>query len=141
MLAEDDDTYAPADQLPDISEDLDANPEWRAKIRKERVLFVGWRRDMHDMISVLDQFVAKGSELYLYNEVTNTCAAHTFIACCLTVLTGSFMPHCGNLQSDMSDMQESCLAMGSEQSGQPLPLSCLTASVLSYKIMRASGMI
>ena len=36
---------------------------------RERVLFLGWRRDMHDMIEVLDQFVSKGSELFLYNEV------------------------------------------------------------------------
>ena len=71
MLAEDDDTYAPADHLPEISEDLDVNPEWRARARKERVLFIGWRRDMHDMITVLDQFVGKGSELFLYNEVSS----------------------------------------------------------------------
>ena len=69
VLAEDDDTYCPADNLPDILEDLDSNPEWKNRARKEKVLFIGWRRDMHDMISVLDQFVAPGSELYLYNEV------------------------------------------------------------------------
>ncbi|KAK9813412.1 hypothetical protein WJX73_006994 [Symbiochloris irregularis] len=69
VLAEDDDTYRPADKLPDISEDLDSNPEWKNRLRKEKVLFIGWRRDMHDMVSVLDQFVAPGSELYLYNEV------------------------------------------------------------------------
>lgn len=73
VLAEDDNTYAPAEQLPEISDELDGNPEWKARIKKERVLFVGWRRDMHDMIAVLDQFVTKGSELYLYNEV---CGAH-----------------------------------------------------------------
>ena len=70
VLAEDDDTYRPVEKLPDISEDLDSNPEWKNRARKERVLFIGWRRDMHDMISVLDQFVAPGSELFLYNEVT-----------------------------------------------------------------------
>ena len=35
----------------------------------ERILFCGWRRDMHDMIAVLDAFVYPGSELWLYNEV------------------------------------------------------------------------
>ena len=35
----------------------------------ERILFCGWRRDMHDMIAVLDAFVCPGSELWLYNEV------------------------------------------------------------------------
>ena len=38
----------------------------------ERILFCGWRRDMHDMIAVLDAFVYPGSELWLYNEVSNT---------------------------------------------------------------------
>ena len=36
----------------------------------ERILFCGWRRDMHDMIAVLDAFVYPGSELWLYNEVS-----------------------------------------------------------------------
>ena len=43
----------------------------------ERILFCGWRRDMHDMIAVLDAFVCPGSELWLYNEVStpqDTCA-------------------------------------------------------------------
>ena len=30
----------------------------------ERILFCGWRRDMHDMIAVLDAFVYPGSELW-----------------------------------------------------------------------------
>lgn len=39
----------------------------------ERILFCGWRRDMHDMIAVLDAFVYPGSELWLYNEVRDSC--------------------------------------------------------------------
>ena len=40
-----------------------------ARRAPERILFCGWRRDMHDMIAVLDAFVYPGSELWLYNEV------------------------------------------------------------------------
>ena len=35
----------------------------------ERVLFVGWRRDMADMIMSLDMLVHPGSELWLFNSV------------------------------------------------------------------------
>ncbi|XP_048226641.1 ion channel CASTOR isoform X4 [Ricinus communis] len=35
----------------------------------ERVLFCGWRRDMEDMIMVLDAFLAFGSELWMFNDV------------------------------------------------------------------------
>jgi len=44
-------------------------PDWKPKKRLERILFLGWRRDMHDIIGVLDKFVDQGSELWLYNEV------------------------------------------------------------------------
>ncbi|XP_039025373.1 ion channel POLLUX-like [Hibiscus syriacus] len=36
----------------------------------ERILFCGWRRDIHDMIMVLEAFLAPGSELWMFNEVT-----------------------------------------------------------------------
>ncbi|XP_062212985.1 probable ion channel CASTOR isoform X2 [Phragmites australis] len=35
----------------------------------ERILFCGWRRDMEDMIMVLDAFLAPGSELWMFNDV------------------------------------------------------------------------
>jgi hypothetical protein len=35
----------------------------------ERILFCGWRRDMDDMIQVLDSFLPLGSELWLFSEV------------------------------------------------------------------------
>ena len=70
VLAEDDDAYAPGAQLPELNP-MGACPAWHARARRERVLFLGWRRDMHDMIEVLDQFVSKGSELFLYNEVSS----------------------------------------------------------------------
>ncbi|XP_015870066.3 ion channel CASTOR isoform X3 [Ziziphus jujuba] len=66
-LGEDDDTYAPA-ALPMV---------WRGSLPKdfvvpknaERILFCGWRRDMEDMIMVLDAFLAPGSELWMFNDV------------------------------------------------------------------------
>ncbi|XP_068327002.1 ion channel CASTOR-like isoform X1 [Pyrus communis] len=67
VIAEDDDTYAPA-ALPMV---------WRGSLPQdfivpkstERILFCGWRRDMEDMIMVLDAFLAEGSELWMFNEV------------------------------------------------------------------------
>ncbi|XP_027350218.1 ion channel CASTOR isoform X2 [Abrus precatorius] len=64
---EDDDTYAPA-PLPMV---------WRGSLPKdfvypkspERILFCGWRRDMEDMIMVLDASLAHGSELWMFNDV------------------------------------------------------------------------
>ncbi|KAH9726871.1 putative ion channel CASTOR [Citrus sinensis] len=35
----------------------------------EKILFCGWRRDMEDMIMVLDAFLAPGSELWMFNDV------------------------------------------------------------------------
>ncbi|XP_044500118.1 ion channel CASTOR-like isoform X1 [Mangifera indica] len=67
VIAEDDDSYAPA-ALPTVR---------RGKLPKdfivpqstERILLCGWRRDMEDMIMVLDAFLAPGSELWMFNEV------------------------------------------------------------------------
>ncbi|KAI0511494.1 hypothetical protein KFK09_012124 [Dendrobium nobile] len=35
----------------------------------EKILFCGWRRDIEDMIMVLDAFLAPESELWMFNEV------------------------------------------------------------------------
>ncbi|XP_038691432.1 ion channel CASTOR-like isoform X2 [Tripterygium wilfordii] len=67
VIAEDDDTYSPA-ALPMV---------WRGNLPKdfivpnssEKILFCGWRRDMEDMIMVLDAFLATGSELWMFNDV------------------------------------------------------------------------
>ncbi|KAG9446966.1 hypothetical protein H6P81_013094 [Aristolochia fimbriata] len=67
VIAEDDDTYAPV-ALPMV---------WRGHLPKdfvipkspEKILFCGWRRDMEDMIMVLDAFLAPGSELWMFNSV------------------------------------------------------------------------
>ncbi|KAK7338239.1 hypothetical protein VNO77_18842 [Canavalia gladiata] len=67
VIAEDDDTYSPV-PLPTV---------WRGSLPKdfvypkspERILFCGWRRDMEDMIMVLDAYLAHGSELWMFNDV------------------------------------------------------------------------
>ncbi|KAK7277041.1 hypothetical protein RIF29_18190 [Crotalaria pallida] len=67
VIAEDDDTYAPT-SLPKV---------WRGSLPKdfvcpkspERILFCGWRRDMEDMIMVLDASLAEDSELWMFNDV------------------------------------------------------------------------
>ncbi|KAI3511444.1 hypothetical protein L1887_18597 [Cichorium endivia] len=67
VIAEDDDTYAPV-ALPTV---------WRGNLPKqlilpnsiEKILLCGWRRDIEDMIMVLDAFLAPGSELWMFNEV------------------------------------------------------------------------
>ncbi|KAK1413630.1 hypothetical protein QVD17_35406 [Tagetes erecta] len=50
---------------------------WRGNLPKalfvpnslEKILLCGWRRDIEDMITVLDAFLAPGSELWLFNDV------------------------------------------------------------------------
>ncbi|WMV18874.1 hypothetical protein MTR67_012259 [Solanum verrucosum] len=101
VIAEDDDSYAPA-ALPMVKEASlmhivrpTRKPQkilltgWRRDIddmivvqrgnlpknliipkTTERILFCGWRRDMEDMILVLDAFLAHGSELWMFNEVS-----------------------------------------------------------------------
>ena len=52
-------------------------PELDTVQQAERVLFIGWRRDIADLIQILDDFVAPGSELWLYNEVQRLCCNKT----------------------------------------------------------------
>lgn len=68
VLAEDDDTYSPG-PCADVGINNGEVPEWKCCTKPERILFCGWRRDMDDMIMVMDDFVSPGSELWLYNEV------------------------------------------------------------------------
>ncbi|XP_047315066.1 probable ion channel POLLUX [Impatiens glandulifera] len=67
VIAEDDDTYAPV-PLPEVRR----NPFPRvSEPRKypEKILFCGWRRDIDDMIMVLEALLAPGSELWMFNDV------------------------------------------------------------------------
>ncbi|OAY82869.1 putative ion channel POLLUX [Ananas comosus] len=67
VIAEDDDTYAPG-PLPEVRKGFLPNIPSPCKY-PERILFCGWRRDIDDMIMVLEAFLAPGSELWMFNEV------------------------------------------------------------------------
>ncbi|XP_027193203.1 probable ion channel SYM8 isoform X2 [Cicer arietinum] len=67
VIAEDDDTYAPG-PLPEVCKGY--FPRMREPPKyPEKILFCGWRRDIDDMIMVLEAFLAPGSELWMFNEV------------------------------------------------------------------------
>ncbi|XP_026658648.1 ion channel POLLUX isoform X2 [Phoenix dactylifera] len=67
VIAEDDDTYAPG-PLPEVRRGFLPNAPCPRKY-PEKILFCGWRRDIDDMIMVLEAFLAPNSELWLFNEV------------------------------------------------------------------------
>lgn len=67
VIAEDDDTYTPG-PLPEVSGGHCPNLADPPKY-PEKILFCGWRRDIDDMIMVLEAFLAPGSELWMFNEV------------------------------------------------------------------------
>ncbi|CAI9103772.1 OLC1v1002323C3 [Oldenlandia corymbosa var. corymbosa] len=67
VIAEDDDTYAPG-PLPEVREGRCPRMIDPPKY-PEKILFCGWRRDIDDMIMVLEAFLAPGSELWMFNEV------------------------------------------------------------------------
>ena len=69
VIAEDDDTYEPQD----IAEvDVSIIPEPIPVIGDpEKIMFCGWRRDVRDMMLLLDTMVAPGSELHMFNEKEN----------------------------------------------------------------------
>ncbi|XP_022956414.1 ion channel CASTOR-like isoform X3 [Cucurbita moschata] len=67
VIAEDDDTYAPA-ALPTVGETSFIHIA-RPTRKPQKILLCGWRRDIDDMIVVLDAFLAPGSELWMFNDV------------------------------------------------------------------------
>lgn len=69
VIAEDDDTYEPED----ITEcEVSLIPEPIPVVGDpEKILFCGWRRDVRDMMLLLDTMVAPGSELHMFNEKDN----------------------------------------------------------------------
>ncbi|XP_062178083.1 ion channel CASTOR-like isoform X1 [Alnus glutinosa] len=67
VIAEDDDSYAPA-TLPTVKEASFIHFARPTK-KPQKILLCGWRRDVDDMIVVLDAFLAHGSELWMFNEV------------------------------------------------------------------------
>lgn len=68
VLAEDNDSYTVNDGSYKVKiKPVEDTP--KKELTRERLMFCGWRRDMFDMIIELDQYVAPGSELWLFNMV------------------------------------------------------------------------
>lgn len=70
VIAEDDDSYTPSRRSPDTSDAREFEAAPLGELPPEKLLFCGWRRDMHDMVACLDEFVQPGSQLWLYNNVS-----------------------------------------------------------------------
>ncbi|XP_031124533.1 ion channel CASTOR-like isoform X2 [Ipomoea triloba] len=68
VIAEDDDSYAPG-PLPMVKEVTSIHIA-RSTKKPQKILLCGWRRDIDDMIVVLEAFLAPGSELWMFNEVS-----------------------------------------------------------------------
>ena len=45
-------------------------PQWKENKVVEKILMTGWRRDIDDVIVLLDELVSNGSELHMLNELT-----------------------------------------------------------------------
>ncbi|CAM9187466.1 unnamed protein product, partial [Ectocarpus fasciculatus] len=79
VIAEDDDTYRPAPAplfVPDGVAAGNAMTRWgrsgspHKHSRPERFLFIGWRRDVRDMIRELDKLVSSSSQLMIFCNLT-----------------------------------------------------------------------
>jgi len=69
VIADDDDSYAPSTSLPEVHKPgRDSKQNAEAKLVK-KLLFCGWQRDMADMVPVLEESLAMGSELWIFSEV------------------------------------------------------------------------
>ena len=68
-LAEDDDSYQPSAAPFPLEGDDNAHTPSPAAAVSEKILFVGWRRDLQDLVAALDEFVGPGSELYILSDI------------------------------------------------------------------------
>ncbi|KAJ9461348.1 Ion channel CASTOR [Diplonema papillatum] len=71
VLAEDDDSYHPC-ELPFVKyppKTKKVTGQHKPPPKCEKVLFIGWRRDLADMLHELDSAVAQGSELTIFSTV------------------------------------------------------------------------
>ncbi len=68
VIAEDDDTYK-VEPIVEIGTAAAPPRESETSALIERVLICGWRRDIRDMLMLLDQCCADGSEVHLLNMV------------------------------------------------------------------------
>lgn len=73
VIAEDDDTYKPSPKEAALSKKRITKifqPEKVGLNPRVKMLFVGWRRDMDDMIKQLDELVPEGSQLSIFSTLT-----------------------------------------------------------------------
>ena len=76
VIAEDDDSYEPMlygpKKLNTITKDGQSIklPHWKEKKVVEKILMTGWRRDIDDVIVLLDELVCQGSELHMLSELS-----------------------------------------------------------------------
>ena len=71
VIAEDDDSYCPLEKpVSGISPEALSLPMIdNSKRKPEKILMTGWRRDIDDIIVLLDELVCAGSELHMLNEL------------------------------------------------------------------------
>jgi hypothetical protein len=88
VVAEDDDSYSPSAAPAVLSAAAAQPPPPRAETsRPEKILFVGWRRDLQDLVTALDEFAPPGSQLWLFSEVPQAERLTRFAADGLDVAT------------------------------------------------------
>jgi Trk K+ transport system NAD-binding subunit len=70
VIADDDDSYAPSSSLPEVHViKHEASEELAEEKVEKKILICGWQQDMEDMISVLEQTLGTGSEVWIFSEV------------------------------------------------------------------------
>ncbi|KAK3251646.1 hypothetical protein CYMTET_39021 [Cymbomonas tetramitiformis] len=67
VFAEDNDTYEPKPAI--TTEKLKSTVKRRQTRQKERIFFAGWRRDLRDIISLLDELVGPETELHIMTDM------------------------------------------------------------------------
>jgi hypothetical protein len=89
VVAEDDDSYAPSAAPAALGAGATQPPPPRAESsRPEKILFAGWRRDLQDLVTALDEFAPPGSQLWLLCDVPVAERLARFAADGLDVATG-----------------------------------------------------
>ncbi|KAG0585160.1 hypothetical protein M758_3G263300 [Ceratodon purpureus] len=70
VIADDDDSYAPSTSLPEVQVvKPQASKEVVEAKAVKKILLCGWQQDMEDLISVLEQTLGTGSEVWIFSEV------------------------------------------------------------------------
>lgn len=86
VLAEDNDKYSPAiapaalGDDPELLAPLECEDDDDASEPKaaDKVLIVGWRKELHALILALDEFVSRGSDLYILSDLSLEDREHMF---------------------------------------------------------------